>query len=196
MFTYQVTPAITGLKFSSEEEKSGFQAYMLAPVTYTQMNGVPKLISERKKLYYWFRLKGYSKTKAAQEAGYAESVVQRWTGKRREKPEETKAISDYFSLKRLNQDYIKEKVVEAIESSTQWRDRISALKLATQILGMLKEGGGAKSLQESMPCVFNFSMPNCPACGYDFVREGYGPIEEIPRGNQEQSHQLLEGWGR
>lgn len=108
-------PDIEGMTFYTNEENLGFQSYMLSPLTYTQKNGRPKLISERKKLYYWLRLKGYTKSKAAWSAGYAESVVLRWTGKRREKPEETKAVSEYFNLEKLDQDYVKKKVTEAIE---------------------------------------------------------------------------------
>lgn len=168
MFNLQATPEIEGLIFYSDEEKRGFQSYMLSPLTYTQKNGNPKLISEKKKLYYWFRLKGHTKSKAARSAGYADSVVKRWTGKRREKLEETKTVSEYFHLKRLNQDYIKDKVVEAIEESSQWRDKISALKLATRIMGMLKDSLQIRTIQDDMPVVFQMWIPNCPACGYDF----------------------------
>lgn len=189
------TPDIEGLTFYTDEEKLGFQSYMLSPLTYTQKNGRPKLISEKKKLYYWLRLKGYTKAKAARAAGYAESVVLRWTGKRREKPEEVKVVSEYFHLQKLDEGYITTKIVEAIEEATQWRDKISALKLASRIKGMLRDRMEITNYQDSMPVVFQMRPSICPACGYNFLtREAYEAEAKAQQGQNE--YQLLLENGR
>ena len=95
-------------------------------------------------------------------------MVNGWTAKRREKAEEIKAVAEYFCLKRINQDWIKDQLVEVIEHATQSSAKVSAIKLICQMLGLLKDHSNARSMQDAMPVYFHMRPATCPACGYDY----------------------------
>lgn len=154
------------MDFISVQNKKAFQAYMLAPLAYIQSNGKRRLITERKKLYYWHRLKGCNKAKSARRAGYSESVAQKWTGKRREKPGELEAISKYFRLDEVDSDWVKRKLMGIIEVDSRNADKIRAVHLLSQLMGWLRESWGDRTSQQSMPVQFALPPPVCPRCGY------------------------------
>lgn len=151
--------------FTQEEEIKAFQGLMLAPLVYTQANGKTREITERKKVYWWWRLQGCSKAKAARQAGYSASVVRGWSSARREKAGERAAISKHFHLEQITPGYIQSRILEIAQNSTQARDRLFALNLLAQMQGMFAKTH-VQSSPKAMAAVFHLTMPTCPRCGF------------------------------
>lgn len=162
--------------FTQDEEIKAFQGLMLDPIAYLQANGRTREITERKKLYWWWRLQGCSKAKAARQAGYSASVVRGWSSARREKAGERTAISKHFHLEQITPGYIKGRILEIAQNAPQPRDRLSAWGLLAQMQGMFTKTQVQNS-PKAMTAVFNLPMPACPKCGYV-----QGETTTLPRG--------------
>ena len=147
----------------------------LRKLMLTEVKVGKRVLSEKRKRLYWYLIQGESFRQAMIKAGYAQSYVDRATRAGVLKSREANAVARQLDLRSLNPEYIKDKIYKVIENTANMpksaKDHISALKLASNILGMLKDSG-VLTLNQSMPVQFVIKAPEpktCPHCGKPFA---------------------------
>ena len=166
----EVPPGPEGLQFTTPKERRAFVAYMLAPITSTSQTdtgpGITTTLSPRRKMYWWYRLKGLPYGRASRAAGYTEAQAGKGRNRRQE-GKEGQAVGEFWKAGRLNKDFIENNVADIIQSNANASTKVSALNLAAKITQLIRTGLNI-SIDQRMPVqVLAIAPPArwCHKCG-------------------------------
>ena len=166
----EVPPGPEGLQFNTPKERRAFVAYMLAPIQSIGQPdtgpGISTPLSPRRKMYWWFRLKGMDYGKATLAAGYTKTKA-RAGRDRTQEGKEGQAVGEFWQAGRLNKDFIENNVADIIQSSANASTKVSALNLAAKITQLIRTGLNI-SIDQRMPVqVLAIAPPArwCHKCG-------------------------------
>ena len=166
----EVPPGPEGLQFNTPKERRAFVAYMLAPIQSTTPTqaGTDKILnlSPRRKMYWWFRLKGLPYGRALLAAGYTEAEAKKGRGPARE-AREGEAVGKYWKAGRLSKEFIENSVADIIQGQANASTKVSALNLAAKITQLIRTGLNI-SIDQRMPVQVLAIAPSarwCHKCG-------------------------------
>ena len=123
-------------------------------------------MNPRRKMYWWFVMKGMKYGRAMLAAGYSRGMA----GKGRDQSgeaEEGRAVGEYFKAGRLGKGFIEHHLVDLIEGETKGSTKVSALNLAAKITQLIRTGLNI-NIDQRMPVqVLAIAPPPrwCHKCG-------------------------------
>jgi len=156
------TPAINNLSGLSKDQKLLLQGHLLEPIYYRDGNGSNRIVTAKRKIYFFCRLIGIAHSQSLRNAGYR---VYRNVAEMVSSKGSSGALKTYWNTDSLNLPYILDRLVNLVESGQNENSRVRALKLLSELKGYYTTRS-VVDINEHLQVNFSMSGPVlCPHCG-------------------------------
>jgi len=162
------------------------QRHLIEPTYYRDEGGRNRVVTIKRKIYYFCRLIGMIHTKSLVTAGYREyKNIAYMTGDKGA----SGALKTYWDIDSVNLNYILDRLVNLVQEGKNENSRVRALKLLSELKGYYTTRS-VVDINEHLQVNFSMSGPVlCPHCGLNI-------LHPPPAGSQlspGQPDQVIEG---
>ena len=156
------TPTINNLSGLSKENKLLLQKHIIEPIYYRDGAGNNRIVTAKRKIYFFCRLIGIAHSQSLRNAGYR---VYRNVAEMVSSKGSSGALKTYWNTDSLNLPYILDRLVNLVESGQNENSRVRALKLLSELKGYYTTHS-VVDINEHLQVNFSMSGPVlCPHCG-------------------------------
>ena len=156
------TPTINNLAGLSKSQKELLQQHIIDPIYYRDGAGNNRIVTAKRKIYFFCRLIGINHTQSLKRAGYKR--YRRIADMVGDQPS-TEALKIYWDTSKVNLDYIIDRLIKLIESGQNENSKVRSLKLLSELKGYYTTRS-VVDINEHLQVNFSMSGPVlCPHCG-------------------------------
>lgn len=173
----QRLPSLKGYEHLPLQDQRAIQHLISQQIEYIDSAGKARQASNKRKIYWFFRVGGHSIAEAKRQAGYHPKTPPGSL----ENDSQAREIKLHFKTDQVNLAYILDRGMKIIEDGDNDTAKVKALKLLSQIKQYIKSSAGI-NIGEAMNVNFMLSGPAvCPHCGKRTLKGDTDKLIHSPR---------------